>query len=90
MMSNNKIWFWEAKPEEQGDFSDINSRHTYQSGNITDAVQAEAEAIDRGEEAIWFDAPIDQNEAYEVQSGQQFNRWESSDDSQGVEYQRRK
>lgn len=88
-MSKNKTWIWESS-QEQGDFCDMSSKHEYQSGNLTDAFQAEAEAIDRGEEAVWWDSPDDQSASYNVEPGTQFNRWESTDDSQGVQYQRKK
>lgn len=89
-MTGKKTWIWEAQPEEQGDFCDRASQHEYQSGNLTDAVEAETETHDRGEEVVWIDAAIDQDTVYEVRPGQQFNRWESSRDGQGVNYPRRK
>lgn len=87
-MSKNKTWIWEDNKD--GDFCNVDSQHEYQAGNLTDAVEAEAEAHDRGEEVIWLDAPVLQEETYEVEAGQKFSRWESSTDSQGVDYQRRK
>lgn len=88
-MSNNRLWIWTSRGE-QGDFSDLESHHEYQCGNITDAVQAEAEAVDRGDNVIWAEAPIDPDEPVQVEPGQYLSRWESSQDSQGVDYPRRK
>lgn len=70
-----------------GDFSDVASQNTYQAGNVTDAVEAEATAIAQGGEAIWTGALIDPSVPYEVQSGQTFVIGEFELDSQGVQYQ---
>lgn len=82
------LWIWEDE-EKQGDFCNTQSRHEYQHGNLTDAVSAEAEALEQGQEVTWVDAPINQSEPYEVQPGKGFTWWESEQDSQGVDYQRR-
>lgn len=88
-MTGNKTWIWEDN-SKSGDFSNLESRHEYQHGNITDAVEAETKELDSGGEAIWWNASIDPNRAVEVKPGQGFNIYESSEDSQGVDYPRRK
>jgi len=80
----NTVWISEAIAGEQGAFCDRDSHYEYQSGNLTDAVEQEAEALDRGDEVVWVDAPIDPTVAYTVQSGQGFNLYFSEADSQGV------
>ena len=79
------LWIWDDN-EKEGDFCNVDSQHEYQNGNVTDAVLAAAEALAAGEEGIWGDEPIDSNEPVEVEPGQHFSRWNSSIDSQGVDY----
>jgi len=79
------LWIWNAN-DEQGDFSNLESRHEYQNGNITDASNAEAESLDEGDEVVWVDEPVDLNQPVNVSPGDRFNLWESEQDSQGVDY----
>lgn len=83
------LFIWEDD-SKNGDFCNTESQHEYQNGNLTDAVEAEAEALDRGDRAEWQDGPIDEREPYDVSPGQRFNRWDAERDSQGVDYPRRK
>ena len=66
-----------------GDFSDTASHHTYQVGNITDAVEAESRALETGGDPVWMDAKIDGSE-YEIEQNQKFTIAEFELDSQGV------
>lgn len=81
-----QTWIMENNGKD-GDFSDVASQNTYQVGNVTDAVEAEATAISQGGEAIWASASIDPSVPYEVESGQTFVIGEFEFDSQGVQYQ---
>lgn len=90
MNNNQKAWIGEARNAEQGDFCDSESRHEYQVGNITDAVDAETEALAAGGEAVWLDASIDPNVPYEVQPGQNFVIHRTQEDGQGNNYSPRR
>lgn len=79
----NRVWASESQPEEKGSFCDSQSRIHYTHGNLTDAVQQESEAIERGEEFVWLDAPYLPADTYTVQPGQEFNLYCSEDDGQG-------
>lgn len=50
---------WIGETDKDGDYSDLDSRYEKQVGNITDAVLAEAEALDRGDKVEWMDSSID-------------------------------
>lgn len=82
-MPNNTVWISEADDHEQGSFCDRGSGHIYENGNVTDAIEAETNAIERGDEVIFVDAPIGGGD-YEIEPGQRFNIYMSEDDSQGV------
>jgi hypothetical protein len=81
-----QTWIMESN-DKDGDFSDIGSHNTYQVGNITDAVEAEARAIEEGGNVIWNEASVDPTVPYEVEAGQKFVIGEFERDSQGVQYQ---
>ena len=81
-----QTWIMESDDHEE-DFIDPASGHSYQVGNITDAVEAESRALEEGGEVIWNDASIDTSVVYEVDSGQKFTIAEFELDSQGVQYQ---
>jgi hypothetical protein len=81
-----QTWIMESD-DKDGNFSDIGSHNIYQVGNVTDAVEAEARAIEEGGNAIWNEAAIDPTVPYEVESGQKFVIGEFELDSQGVQYQ---
>lgn len=81
-----QTWIMESDNHDE-DFTDPASGHSYQVGNITDAVEAESRALEQGGEAIWNDASIDSSSPYQVDSGQQFTIAEFELDSQGVQYQ---
>lgn len=83
-MPKNTIWVGEADDSEKGSFSDRASGHIYENGNITDAVEAETNANERGDEVVWIDAPIDEQIVYDVDQGQRFNIYTSEDDSRGA------
>lgn len=81
------LWILESSGHD-GDYCDVDSRFEYRSGNITDAVEAEAEAIAEGTEVWWGSAPID-GSTYDVLPGQQFTIAQFEEDGQGVQFQRR-
>lgn len=83
---SREVWIMESDGKS-GDFSDVASQNTFQVGNLTDAVEAEAKAIEEGAEPIWYNAPVDRSVPYEVESGQTFIIGEFETDSQGVQYQ---
>ena len=78
------LWIGEADDSEQGSFSNRDSGHLYQNGNLTDMSEQEANAIERDDEIVFLDAPIDQAVPYEVDHGTRFNMYSSEDDSQNV------
>lgn len=81
-----QLWIMESG-DKDGDFSDTGSHNTYQVGNLTDAVEAESNAIEQGANVIWNESPIDPSLPYEVEAGQKFVIGEFELDSQGVQYQ---
>lgn len=82
-------WFNEAEPETQGSHCDTGSHNTYQVGNLTDAVEAETAANERGDRVEWMDAPVDARDTYNVEPGQQFTMSRTEEDHQGVNHEPR-
>jgi hypothetical protein len=76
--------FWISESEADGSYCDQASHHTIEVGNITDATNQEASAIERNDEVVWVDAPIDQDVVYGVESGQNFAMYRTEADGQGV------
>jgi hypothetical protein len=76
-------WITESSDDEKGSFCDTTSQHHYQHGNLTDAVEAETDAHNRGESVVWLDSPSSTADVYEVTPGQGFNSIQLESDSQG-------
>jgi hypothetical protein len=89
-MTGWKAWIGETQNNEQGDFCDTDSKHEYQVGNLTDAVEAETEAVEAGGKAIWVDAAVDESLPYDIEGGQTFVIHRTQEDGQGNNYSRRR
>jgi hypothetical protein len=76
--------FWIGETDADGSHCDTNSHHIIEVGNITDATEQEATAMERDDVVVWIDAPIDQNTVYDIESGQNFTMYRTEADEQGV------
>lgn len=82
-MPKQTLHISEADDNEQGSFCDRNSGYHYDNGNLTDVTEQEANAIERGDSTLFWDAPIDDRDPYEIEPGQRFNMLLTETDSHG-------